>query len=214
MKKLYLIISIILGGILLTYSQDNIADDNDQLNTNSTDSQMAEEYPFGPVSFAFNPLGFLMVGPIIQADIMVGPRVSLVPHIRFAGLGLLMKELSNFDELSPGSMAIGFGVRGFIGKTYRPNRVYIGGVMELGWGKGTDNPEAYNERRYEFATFSLIPHAGYRWRFPSGFFMNLGGYLGVAVTFKDQQVYPVVKDYGTNVHVLPMAEFSLGWEVK
>ena len=55
------------------------------------------DYPFGPVSISFNPLGFVLVGPVLQADIMVAPRISIVPQIRFAGLGALMHAISNFD---------------------------------------------------------------------------------------------------------------------
>ena len=172
------------------------------------------DYPFGPVSISFNPLGFVLVGPVLQADIMVAPRISIVPQIRFAGLGALMHAISGFDELSLGSMAFGGGVRGFLGKFNHPGKTYIGCIFELGWGKGKDNPGTFNEARYEFATFAIIPHAGYRWRFSSGFFMNLGGSLGIAYTFKDERVYPSYKEYNGDLNIIPMAEFSLGWEIK
>ena len=77
--------------------------------------------------------------------------------------------------------------RGLLGKFNHPGKTYMGCIFELGWGKGKDNPGTFNEARYEFATFAIIPHAGYRWRFSSGFFMNLGGSLGIAYTLKDQK---------------------------
>lgn len=205
----------ISGTIALAGGNDpDEPNDTEEANHPFINSQVENDYSFGPVSISFNPLGFALVGPVIQADIMVAQRISIVPQIRFAGLGALMHSLSDFDELWLGSMAFGVGVRGFLGKFDHPGKTYIGCIFELGWGKGKDNPGTFSEARYEFATFAIIPHAGYRWRFSSGFFMNLGGSLGIAYTFKDERVYPSYKVYDGDLNIIPMAEYSLGWEIK
>ena len=59
---------------------------------------------------------------------------------------------------------------------------------------------------------------GYRWRYPSGFFLNLGIFAGVVPTIKDTWYY--ISDPGTkieNVHetlFIGMLELSLGWDRK
>jgi hypothetical protein len=182
---------------------------NDEVNTSAVNQQ----YPFATITILFNPLGFLQFGPTLEADIMLAERVSIVPHMRFSGLGVSMHAVSGFDQLSVGSMALGVGIRGFLGKFQRPGKTYIGVMFEFGWGKGKDYPDTYQERRYEFATFSIIPHAGYRWRFSSGFNIGLGGSLAIAYTFKDERIYPTFYSYEGEVNVIPMAEFTLGWEI-
>lgn len=164
-------------------------------------------YPISPVALLINPLGILQFGPIVQMEFRTGSGFVLGPHIRFAGFGLLTHIVNDYEETDLSSMAVGFGFKGLIGPSSRPHKFFIGAMTEYGWGGGKD--EDYWETEYSNKYISLIANAGYRWRFQSGMFLNLGAFLGAAFIFEDKSNFV---DYGNSVIPFAMIDLSFGWE--
>jgi hypothetical protein len=164
-------------------------------------------YPIRPVALLINPLGILQFGPILQMEFRTGSGFVLGPSVRFAGFGLLTHIVNDYDETDLSSMAFGFSFKGLIGPSHKPHKFYVGALTEYGWGSGRDDD--YWESEYTNKYITIFANLGYRWRFRSGMFLNLGAFLGVVYVFEDKSDYV---DYGSQVIPLPMLELSFGWE--
>jgi hypothetical protein len=171
----------------------------------------------GNIGLLINPIGILQFGPIVQLEIRVGSGSIIGPHVRFAGFGLLTHVANDYDETSLGSMAVGFGFKQLIGPSSTRHKFYIGAVTEYGWGSGTSEEWDYVYGRdvdaeYQHKYISVVANTGYRWRFRSGMFLNLGAFAGAAFETEDIKTYPRNVEYPTEVLFLGMIEFSFGWE--
>jgi len=183
---------------------------NDYSTTNqywSTFQKAKTGYPISPVALLINPLGILQFGPIVQMEFRTGSGFVLGPHVRFAGFGLLTHIVNDYEETDLSSMAVGFGFKGLMGPSRTPHKFYIGAMTEYGWSGGRDDD--WYETEYSNKYITVFANLGYRWRFQSGMFLNLGAFLGVAYVFEDKSNYV---DYGSDVIPLPMLELSFGWE--
>jgi len=168
-----------------------------------------------------NPLGFLQFGPIVDLDFRVGPNTQVGGQLRFSGLGLLYHLVASggyteADEVLMSSMAVGTGVKYFFENPDSPHRLYVGGVFEYGWG-GTRGSIGYtDEWEGSHQYWDILTNFGYRWRFPSNIFINVGILTGAANTTQSEWWFirtPGQKKEGTKKMVFViMAEVSFGLE--
>jgi hypothetical protein len=172
----------------------------------------------GKTAILFNPLGVLQFGPIFQGEFAIAPNLYLTTHVRFAAFGVVYQAIESDgfeDDVSFGSMAVGGGMKFLMKTPYSPNCFYIGGFAEYGWG-ATENTEVSRPWKGNDAYFSFISNFGYRWRFPSKFFLNIGVIAGLAPVLKDEWYY--VDDPSTIIETdealwyVAMLELSMGWE--
>ena len=167
----------------------------------------------------FNPLGFLQFGPIVTGEFKVAPNTVIGPQIRFSGLGILYHVVAsdeNTNSVDVSSMAIGINFKQFFENPDSPNRFYVGAAFEYGWG-GTEGASDYGRSwEGEHSNWDFMSNFGYRWRFPSNFFLNAGLFAGVAQTTKDDWWYidspRIIHSNDTKTYIFGMLELSLGWE--
>jgi hypothetical protein len=206
MKKAVLLTVISICVTTFLFSQD--ASSGSRLNSK----------PFR-IGFYAQPLGFVQFGPIIGTEMTIAQRLIIEGHVRFAKYGLLSYVAANDpheglpDKLS--GSAFGAGV-----KFMAPSRIggfYVGPILEYGKQDQTfaqDETYAWESK----ATYiAAIVSTGYKFRFPSGFYMNTGLYLGAyhTLTDKSHDLKRNVNIYrNNNLRTLPlgMVEVSLGME--
>ena len=158
--------------------------------------------PMGKTELLINPLGVLQFGPIIDFNFNMG-NFSIGPHLRMSSLGLLYHVITDYDELDMGSAAIGISFKNYFG--YSQDKFYAGGILEYGWGSGME--EGYYDYWYDHEYFSILSNFGYRWRYDSGFFLNVGAIVGPAFATVEEYDY-----YSDETWIIFMAELSIGWE--
>lgn len=172
----------------------------------------------GNFGILINPAGFLQFGPILQGEIKLGPNTIIGPHVRFIGLGLLYHLIVEYDEASLSGMGIGVAFKQFFGRSASQNQFYFGASAEYGWGSGKNLDSGWDWRlqrtvdtEFEHAYIGLSGNFGYRWRFGSGLFMNLGAMIGIGIEVEDKQTYPYETEYEHELYPLGMVEFAFGW---
>jgi hypothetical protein len=157
---------------------------------------LAQQEPAAPrFAVLFNPLGFLQLGPNLEAEAGLGRNFGIALGVRIASLGLvshLIDDTINFVWTGTGTFRIypqGKGLEGW----------FVGPRVELGssdserytsflWGGGTD--------------------FGYRWTWPSGFAFGLGGQGGAFVS--DWKRKSDATDTGRTLYVFAMFVVSIG----
>lgn len=159
------------------------------------------------------------MGPIIEGEYKIAPNSYLTAHLRYSALGLLYQVIASEgfeNEVSLGSMALGGGYKKFIEKPNSPNHVYVGGYFEYGWGGTRGDIDTNWEWEGENAQLIIASNFGFRWRYPSKFFLNLGIIAGVAPSIKDDWWYidntDEVFEGSLDTYFVGMLELSLGWE--
>ena len=157
-----------------------------------------------------NPLGLLQFGPMIGVEIPGGPTGYFDLHVRLQGLGALTYITNDDEDTKVTQFGIGGGYRAFLGRPGLQNQYYAGGIVEFVYSPyGTDN--------YEGAEYGAVAAGqfGHRWRYESGFFLNVGGIVGAYYPASSEWYYfsdPSVKFEGsTDLVTVVMAELSLGW---
>lgn len=175
--------------------------------------------PMGQSAFLFHPLGFLQFGPILEVEYRIESDLYITSHVRFSALGFLYYALASEgfeNEVSPGSMALGIGVKKYMDNPNSPNRLYFAGFAEYGWGATRGDIGTQWEWEGKNAQIILASNIGYRFRYPSKFFINLGGMAGVAPGIRDDWWYidsPGDVYEGSNeINFFGMLELSFGWE--
>lgn len=170
--------------------------------------------------FSLNPLGLLQFGPMLQYESRMGNSSAyLVPHLRLGYLGVLSHLVWTEGEegaiLSPLNIGLGLGVRGLTPMSGNNNAMYYGGFMEYSVAKTRfDVGEPY-ETLESASMLTIMFNGGYRWRFPSGRFLNLGIYAGPSLTLMDEEWYVETGElYATynETMFIGMLELSFGWE--
>lgn len=157
-----------------------------------------------------NLLGIVQFGPIIEGEFKINPNMVVGPHLRLSGLGLLYHlvvaapDWGDVDEVSMSSMAVGATFKYFAHSKNSPHRFYLGGSLEYGWGSSKGDVDVGDDEwTADHAYIAILSNFGYRWRYESGFFLNVGALAGVAINTKDEWYYsfeggppPGDPDYG------------------
>ena len=178
-----------------------------------TKEQPINFMPLGNSAYSFNPLGFLQFGPILTGELKLSSNTFLTPHLRIASLGLIYHALVEYDQISMSSMAIGLGVKRYIGNTNTSNRFYSGGLIEYGWGSGKNDVGESYESELNHSYLAVMSNFGYRWRNSSKTFINLGLLTGVAKTISDKEVTTFGEiEFELTTYFIGMLEFSVGFE--
>ena len=160
----------------------------------------------------FNPLGFLQFGPMFGLSLSRSYFLANA-HVRIPAGGLLLPIMFGENRYRA-KVGKGVGVGGDLNFFLNRRRggLYSGALFEY-WNMTTDyNHDTYSDENYYTDSQGVVfaGHLGYRFRWSSGFFLNLGGYLG-AIFYTWKSSY---RNYGrSDSEVLPfgMLEFSLGF---
>jgi hypothetical protein len=170
-------------------------------------------------SFALtvNPLGFIQFGPTVSAEFALTPNTFIGPTIRFVGFGLLSHIMvgDSDEDLKFGTMSAGLQFRQFM-MNPSPSRLYFGGTAEFGWGGSRGSVGYSDEWESSSGVIVFMGNFGNRWRFPSGFFVNVGIFAGFANELSDKWWYltsPNDKiNSENNIYLIGMVELSIGFE--
>ena len=88
--------------------------------------------------------------------------------------------------------------------------------MEFGWGTSKGAVGYSNETEYRTNILAFMGNIGNRWRFDSGFFVNVGAFAGFALEIKDEGweiASPnIITQYDKDLYIAFMAEVSIGIE--
>jgi hypothetical protein len=155
--------------------------------------------PLGSQYFLIDPLGFLLMGPSIEYGFKILPSVTLGVDVIANGLGLLFQSFVTSQggpSLSAASMSFGLTSDQFFASR-GPNHWYLEELVDYGTLYQTDGSSAT-------AIFIALGGVGYRWRFPSGFFIDLAGLFGGVVPLNVSGSHTVPFGF------LPL---KLGWEI-
>ncbi len=175
--------------------------------------------PVGSYYFLANPLGFLQFGPVIELGIQAMPETMIGAHVRFAGLGLLAQLITAAEPgstLSPISIAPGLSIVRLFRLGNSPDRFYVGSTFDfqINWTSGDDTTGEWTGSN---ALIVIMSNFGYRWRFPSRFFLNVGAFAGVGIWLWDEWYYiltpAVIYEEPTVIGFAWGLELSLGWEL-
>ncbi|WP_157638223.1 hypothetical protein [Flexithrix dorotheae] len=140
------------------------------------------EHSLPKFSLSLNPIGFAQFGPIINAEFGLNDRLLLNTHVRLSPLGALsyMSRSDNDDELDRiNGMAFGGGLIYFLNEN--KNKLYIGFLAQ--YEKLDNLYEEGNQWEWQEKenNIAFMINPGYRFTFHT-FFINTGGYFGVAST--------------------------------
>jgi hypothetical protein len=177
----------------------------------------------GRFEFDFNPVGFLQFGPIANLGVRLGPVTFIDFHFRYSYAGLLYQVIETDGFNDTASMNCG-GVGGRINNVIKlsgsPHAWYIGALGEYTWGgsevtgTGRNGYDVTYDRTWE--GYAIAIHGGFRWRFSSGFYMNLGAIVGIHNQHTASFNYPIMgyykEDNPEGVRIFGMLEFALGVE--
>ncbi len=175
--------------------------------------------PVGSYYFLANPLGFLQFGPVIELGIQAMPETMIGAHVRFAGLGLLTQLIAEGlgSTLSPISIAPGISIVRLFRLGNSPDRFYVGSTIDfqMNWTSGDQG--TIDEWTGNDAMIVIMSNFGYRWRFPSRFFLNVGAFAGAGIWLWDEWSYilnpAVIFEEPTGTGFAWGLELSLGWEL-
>ena len=142
-----------------------------------------KDFDMGFVYFLINPLGFLTIGPVIEVGIIAAELLSIGVHVRFGGLGLLIQAIatdffSTDVEMNFFSLAPGVSLIYLLKYANSPNRIYLGASMDYFLSWGDNNVGEALETDWRTNVLIFLANVGHRWRFPSGFFLSAGAFVG------------------------------------
>lgn len=168
---------------------------------------------------SINLLGVIQFGPIIQYEFSVSDNLYLYPSLRIGYLGYLYHVAwgvtsSDSDYLTSPCLGLGFGIRGF-----SPNpsggAVYYGGLIEYNTAKAVWSEKETDETYEKYSGLAIMGNFGYRWRYESGMFLNVGIYGGPNITLSDKEFNKSddsLKDEYSEMRFIGFLELSFGWE--
>lgn len=171
------------------------------------------DYPISIFAISVNPLGFVEFGPIINVEVGIAGQLAINAHVRFATMGLLSRLIKDDDGTLDNLTGVAFGGGAIYFFGDRQNKPYAGILMEY---EKTENTYSQGESDEEFEvdkTFVFMLNGGYRLRFDSGFFINVGAYLGAGHTNWTWERTDG-SDYSEGGDVTPagLVEVTLGFE--
>jgi len=162
-----------------------------------------------------NVLGFLQMGPIVQAEFRAGQSKGyVVPYLRLPYAGLLYQAIASegfANTVSPAALGLGFQYKVLVPK--KIGAWYFSGGVDYSFG-ATKDKEGQWEGKHSY--LAPLANAGYRWRNPNKkLVLNLGLMLGPAIALRDEWWFydsPSTKFDDSQNYFLIMGEFSIGWE--
>jgi hypothetical protein len=176
----------------------------------------------GRGEFDFNPAGFLMFGPIVNLGFRVGESTFIDGNFRWSYPGLIYQvlETDGFEnEANINGGGVGTRVIHLFIQKGSPHCMYIGGIFEYTWGGSKYTDDDYPSENWErkWRGYALMANIGYRFRFESGFYMQLGGMAGFHNQYKAEWHHTDSSDKRIHedpegVRLIAMLEFAVGTE--
>ena len=183
--------------------------------------QNVAKTPIGQTEFEINILGLLQFGPIFSYDLKIADDIMVGGHLRLQGIGVLYQLIASkaFEDFAaPWSFALGFQMKYLFPNTLSNNRMFMGFFADFGLGWTSGDFDTSWEWKGNHGNLVIALQYGYRWRYASGFYLNVGIMAGYCFLVWDNWYYlttPNQYEASTNPSVFfGMLEFSLGWEKK
>ena len=159
-----------------------------------------------------NPVGLLQFGPLAGFSLSANKFLTNL-HVRIPQAGLLF-PIINMEYRYKVRVTKGIGVG--LDANYFSNGprggFFIGGMGEF-WTMTLDykydGPSMYSYHSDNIGGV-VTAHGGYRWRWPSGFFLNVGGYAG-ATFYNWKSSYLNQGNTDDDVMFFGMVEVSFGF---
>lgn len=176
-------------------------------------SETEADIPIRSIYVQCDPLGFLQVGPSLELGFRVTPSTLLALSVRFEGLGLL------YQAIAPNSSLLSMAIEGMIYQLFPgggKNRWYLQGMFGYGWAS-TSNPNSeFGNWQGTNSHLEIAAGGGYRWRFISGFFIDVGALVGMSIGLTDSGYYTsdpstIIQNTPAN-YVIGALQLHLGWE--
>ena len=155
-------------------------------------SEVQETYPrAGRVQVWLNPISTFTTGPSVGLLVMLGDSIALGPLLRVRGLGLVSgfaTRYMNYNstdaemQMLPYSTDLGLEVGWLISSPRRETMIRLGieAGVGLAWTRILYQPSMQYWSYSSYDGFGMVLAQGaYRWRYPSGMFIECGGRLGV-----------------------------------
>jgi hypothetical protein len=200
------------------YSQEELGYNESSASTEYS-GLMQTDYEYHNIAFNINLLGLLQFGPMFQLEARLGNGLYFFPHFRYGYLGALTHlDWGSFEdgtELSPLNLGVGVGLRYFIPVGETGNALYLGGLAEFAIGSAKNDLDEADPLKEEYQGINLFSNFGYRWRYSSGLFLNVGLYAGFAINYKDEERYidtGELYDEYSGLYFGGGLEVSFGWE--
>jgi len=187
MKKL-----LLLFGLCVFIYQSNAQESSKNL---MNDTYFAMQQQKHHAYFIVDPLGFITLGPSIQIEPIITPKLSLNTGIRFQNLGLV--SVSLFGEMDM-SYGLQFGLRYFPKPRNDADRFFIG----PGFSYGRDNYKT--GRSYNFRAFGGT--LGYRWIIKDRFSIEVADLVGLV----QSKEVDVGTEWVTDMFVFYMLSVGIG----
>ena len=153
-----------------------------------------------------NPLGFVLVGPVLGAELTFKRHLIVDGHLRFFPAGLLTGLVSEGESGVSNIKGIGIGidVKYFTGK---PRGGFYAGPSFEYYKLSYDcrNGKDHWEGNGIFVAATL----GYKFQYSSGFYIRAGGSLGISYDFTSS--YLDGKDLSGEIGGYYAAEFCIGF---
>ena len=159
-----------------------------------TSNQLESSYPrLGRFQLWVNPFSTFTIGPAAGFSFVLGDTISLGAVLRARGLGLVTRMVSLYTN-EPGS-GLDFRVQPYSADAcLEVSRLFVSSRREslvrvgietgigLAWTETIYDPRlsAHSYKSYDGFAMLLVLGA-VRWRYPSGFYLELGGRLGIQV---------------------------------
>jgi hypothetical protein len=177
-----------------------------------TDHEQAG-YPIAGFALSFNPVGIFQYGPMINAEFGLARNLVFHTHIRFLGFGLLSERESGYNEFTEalGHIALGGGPLYFFGT--RPGKPYLGVILDCSSSGPPNHANNHTFQPSSVLSMMYMLNTGYRIRFPHGFFVNGGGFVGISSqTWRWNTMDTNNPGYERQMKLVFMAELTFGYE--
>ena len=171
------------------------------------------------ITVNFNPVGFLLYGPIIQAEFKVAHRSYIVPWLRYNYLGLSSQFLwTSFEDdnvYSPASFSVAAGFRQFELLRSKERLMYYGLFGEYNHEKAVIDRESFHSYEQTRLSVSIYGNIGYRMELRNDFYINLGILPGLNLVIENEGTYSNNGDTVTGLpkkgRIVGMLDVAIGW---
>ena len=138
--------------------------------------------------------------------------------LRFEGLGLLYQDIATSGFQNNASL-LSMGIEAMIYQLFpvgNRNRWYLQGMVGYGWGSTSGTNYYYGNWQGTNSHLEVAAGGGFRWRFSSGFFVDVGAVGGIGIGQTDSWYYTsspatiyqnVLKD-----EIIGALQLHFGWE--
>ncbi len=179
----YLIASLSFSQGLTGYSRSdyNLPEDRSPIES--------EDELWPSISLSLNAAGFLVTGPIMQADFKIAKRTYIGAYYVYHHMGLFAGKLifdSDITSFSPKSMGAGINVKHYFKAGEQANSWYCGIYLGYSYNEATYHSGFPNEKVERVNDILLFGSGGYRWNIGKNLYILTGLQLGISYAYDDK----------------------------